>query len=113
MINLVDFFLGGRTMLQQGVLATEDASKVAEAHLRVYEEMDYGACGRYICYGRIIRRLEEAIQIEKGLKMHGLLSGESNVEERDTDPMAATNLRNSRLTKLLARASCRVSCKHS
>lgn len=97
-------------MLERGVLAIEDASKVAEAHVRVYEEMDYGACGRYICFGKIISRLEDALQIENGLKMHGLLiSEESNVDLSDHMP---TNLSNSRLAKLQARASARVSCKY-
>ncbi|KAI5665819.1 hypothetical protein M9H77_15672 [Catharanthus roseus] len=101
----IPYLKGGRKMLERGVLAIEDASKVAEAHVRVYEEMDYGACGRYICFGKIISRLEDALQIENGLKMHGLLiSEESNVDLSDHMP---TNLSNSRLAKLQARASAR------
>lgn len=99
-------------MLQRGVLATEDVHKVAEAHVFVYEDMDYGACGRYICYGKIITKLEEAIQLESRLKMHGLLSGETNVISRETDEIPP-NISNSKLTKLLDRASRRLSCKPS
>lgn len=109
-------------MLQKGILASEDASKVAEAHVRVYEEMDYGACGRYICYGRMIKRLEEAIQIENDLKLPGLLSGEETnnnaiidlsrrVSEIHYSP--GNNISNVRLTKLLARSSRYVPCRYS
>ncbi|KAL3526679.1 hypothetical protein ACH5RR_011335 [Cinchona calisaya] len=102
----IPYLKGGQIMLKQGILATEDVNKVAEAHVFVYEDMDYGACGRYICYGKIITRLEEAIQLESRLKMHGLLSGEN-------DEIIPPNLSNSKLTRLLDRASRRVSCKLS
>lgn len=109
----IPYLKGGRTMLQQGVLATEDASKVAEAHVRVYEDMDYGACGRYICYGRIIKRLEEALQIENELKLHGLLSGETSNVIMETHHSPTTIISNTRLTKLLARPSRHVPCRYS
>lgn len=100
--------LGGRAMLQQGILAIDDASKVAEAHVRVYEDLDYGAWGRYLCFGRIVRTRDEAIQLENGLKMHdGQLSGGNNIVQF-TD---IVKLSNSKLTKLLFRASQRLSCK--
>lgn len=109
-------------MLQKGVLATEDASNVAEAHVLVYEDMDYGACGRYICYGRIIKRLEEAIQLENELKLPGLLSGEEtnnaiiDLSRRVTETQYSPSnnvISNVRLTKLLARASRHVPCRYS
>ena len=101
-------------MFRRGVLATEDVNEMAEAHVGVYQDMDYGACGRYISYGKIITTLEEAIQLETSLKMHGLLSGETAGQlvsgEADEIP---PNLSNSKLTKLLDRASRRVSCHPS
>lgn len=110
----IPYLKGGQIMFRRGVLATEDVNEMAEAHVGVYQDMDYGACGRYISYGKIITRLEEAIQLETSLKMHGLLSGETAGQlvsgEADEIP---PNLSNSKLTKLLDRASRRVSCHPS
>lgn len=104
---------GGRMMLQRGVLATNDISKVAKAHVHVYEEMDYGACGRYFCFERVVRRLDEAIQLENNLKMHGQLSGGGNLPSstQETDGEIQISLSNSKLAKLMLRASQRSSCK--
>lgn len=103
-------------MLQRGVLATSDVSKVAKAHVHVYEEMDYGACGRYLCFERVIRRLDEAIQLENNLKMHGQLSGGGNLpsstRESDGETQSGSlSLSNSKLAKLTLRVSQRSSCK--
>ncbi|WKA03871.1 hypothetical protein VitviT2T_021953 [Vitis vinifera] len=111
----VPYLKGGRMMLQRGVLATNDISKVAKAHVHVYEEMDYGACGRYFCFERVVRRLDEAIQLENNLKMHGQLSGGGNLPSstQETDGEIQISLSNSKLAKLMLRASQRSSCKQS
>nr|GLL18805.1 cinnamoyl-CoA reductase-like SNL6 [Ipomoea trifida] len=99
------YLKGGQIMLRQGVLATEDVDKAAEAHVYVYEEMDYGACGRYLCFGRTITTPEEAVLLENRLKMQqGLLSG----YESDEIP---ARLCKSKLTRLLFRTARRLSCK--
>lgn len=98
-------------MLQKGVLATEDVDKAAEAHVYVYEEMDFGACGRYLCYGRTITTPEEAVQLENRLKIQGLLSARSRAAtayERDEIP---ARLCKSKLGRLLFRTARRLSCK--
>lgn len=102
-------------MLQRGVLATNDISKVAKAHVHVYEEMDYGACGRYFCFERVVRRLDEAIQLENNLKMHGQLSEGGNLPSstQETDGEIQISLSNSKLAKLMLRVSQRSSCKQS
>ncbi|KAK9272910.1 hypothetical protein L1049_003289 [Liquidambar formosana] len=106
------YLKGGRNMLQQGTLATEDVGNIAEAHVYAYKAMDYGACGRYLCFGRVIRRLGEAIRLENGLKMPGLLSGGRNdVLSEETDEEIQSRLSNSRLARLVALVSQRVSCK--
>nr|GMC62272.1 cinnamoyl-CoA reductase-like SNL6 [Ipomoea batatas] len=87
------------------LLATEDVDKAAEAHVYVYEEMDYGACGRYLCFGRTITTTEEAVLLENRLKMQqGLLSG----YESDEIP---ARLCKSKLTRLLFRTARRLSSK--
>lgn len=96
---------GGQLMLQKGLLATSDVKKVAEAHVHLYEAMDFGACGRYHCFERIIESLEEAVKLESELNMPGLLSEAHTVE------VDSNKLSNSRLAKLLHQTSQRLSCK--
>lgn len=108
----IPYLKGGHFMLRQGLLATEDVSKVAEAHIYVYEDMDYGACGRYICFGKIIGTMQKAIQLENGLNMHGQLSGDENLlsVEVDNDEIPP-RITKSKLSRLLFRSSQRRSCK--
>ncbi|XP_042499760.1 cinnamoyl-CoA reductase-like SNL6 [Macadamia integrifolia] len=103
---------GGQMMIEQGVLAPVDVDTAAKAHVDVYEAMDYGACGRYLCYDRVVKRLDEVIDLENGLKMHGLLSRGRNalsnqVEDEESDQCP---LSNARLAKLVSYASQHVSC---
>ncbi|KAF8407926.1 hypothetical protein HHK36_007066 [Tetracentron sinense] len=106
------YLKGGHQMLQLGILATADVIKVAEAHIRVYEAMDNGACGRYLCFERVIRRLDEAIELENELKMHGLLSrGRNEVLQEGNNEEIQSKLSNSRLARLVSQASQRLSCK--
>ena len=85
-------------MLRQGLLALADVGKVAEAHVRVYEAMDNGAYGRYLCFERVVQRLDEAIQLENELKIQGLLSeGTSRIISEEIQ----SNLSNSKLNRLL------------
>ncbi|XP_019185655.1 PREDICTED: cinnamoyl-CoA reductase-like SNL6 [Ipomoea nil] len=99
------YLKGGQVMLRQGVLATEDVDKAAEAHVFVYEEMDYGACGRYLCFGRTITTPEDAVLLENRLKMQGLLSAYESGE-------IPARLCKSKLTRLLFHTARRLSCKH-
>ncbi|XP_059670545.1 cinnamoyl-CoA reductase-like SNL6 [Cornus florida] len=106
------YLKGGQVMLQRGILATEDVDRMAEVHVHVYEAMDHGACGRYLCFNRVVRRSDEAIQLENVLKMHGLLSaGLRNVVlAEDTDEIP-NRLSSSRLARLVFRASQRLFCE--
>ncbi|XP_042969384.1 cinnamoyl-CoA reductase-like SNL6 [Carya illinoinensis] len=107
----VPYLKGGQSMLQQGILATGDVKNVAEAHVYVYEAMDNGASGRYLCFERVVRRLEEAIELENGLHMHGLLSGRRQEVFPEGNEEIRSNLDNSKLAKLILQASRRSSCK--
>ncbi|XP_021817622.1 cinnamoyl-CoA reductase-like SNL6 [Prunus avium] len=105
--NSVPYLKGGKVMLEHGHLAVEDANKVAEAHVYVYEAMDYGACGRYLCYGKVVRKMSEAIELENGLKIHGLLSGgRHEVLDEEIHIM----LSNAKLVRLI-QGSQKLSCK--
>uniref|UniRef100_M8AU40 3-beta hydroxysteroid dehydrogenase/isomerase domain-containing protein n=1 Tax=Aegilops tauschii TaxID=37682 RepID=M8AU40_AEGTA len=60
-------FCRAHTMLAEGLLATADVERVAEAHVRVYEAMGGTAGGRYICYDHVVRRAEEFAELERQL----------------------------------------------
>lgn len=93
-------------MLQRGVLATGEVKKVAKAHVNVYKAMDHGACGRYLCFDRVVQRLDEAIELENGLKMHGKLSG----GRQEGNEEIHSKLSNSKLAKLILQSSESFSC---
>ncbi|KAL3568256.1 hypothetical protein D5086_030907 [Populus alba] len=102
----IPYLKGGPIMLRQGLLGISDVRKVAEAHVHVYEAMDNGACGRYICYERVVQRLDEAIQLENELNIQGLVSGgRSGILSEEIH----SNLSNSKLARLLYQAS-QMSC---
>ncbi|KAJ4961045.1 hypothetical protein NE237_020955 [Protea cynaroides] len=104
---------GGQLMLEQGVLATVNVNTAAKAHVDVYEAMDHGACGRYFCFDKVVKRLDEVIELENGLKMQGLLSrgrhAVSNNEEEEEERHCS--LSNARLAKLVSYACQPLSCK--
>ncbi|XAR71342.1 Cinnamoyl-CoA reductase [Bertholletia excelsa] len=105
------YLKGGHLMLRRGTLATEDAERVAEVHVSAYEAMDYGACGRYLCFGRIIRSMEEAIQLENGLKMEGLFSRMGNQASEEADNEIPSRLSNAKVARLLLQASQHFTCR--
>lgn len=109
------YLKGGKEMLQRGTLATENMDRLADIHIRIYEAMDYGACGRYTCFERVIKRLSEAIRLEDGLKMPGFLSdfrnnnnNNANLEEFGVDNEISSKLSNAKVAKLLLK---RLTCK--
>ncbi|KAJ9147405.1 hypothetical protein P3X46_029570 [Hevea brasiliensis] len=103
------YLKGGSVMLQRGILATGDVNKVADAHVRVYEAMDDGAFGRYLCFDKVVERLDEGIQLENELKRHGLRPG-SVVSAEETREVHS-KLCNSKLAKLLLEGSQGKSCR--
>ena len=88
---------GARQLFTEGLLATIDVEKVAEAHVAVYEAMDSTACGRYICYDHIIRSGQEAAELEQQLGLPGRISGDAHA-----DHPTWVELSNRKLSRLLA-----------
>lgn len=111
----IPYLKGGHEMLQRGLLATEDVERLADIHIHTYEAMNYDASGRYLCFERAVKRLNEAIQLEDRLKMPGLLSGLRNrnaiLEELRVDDEIHSKLSNCKVSKLLLNASQRLACK--
>lgn len=65
-------------MFAEGLLVTVDVEKLAGAHVSIYEAMSSHACGRYICYDRVIERGEaEELERRLGIPSRILLSGET------------------------------------
>jgi uncharacterized protein YbjT (DUF2867 family) len=92
-------------MLAEGVLATADVERVAEAHVRVYEAMSGTAGGRYICFDHVVRRAEEFAELERqlGLRPRGTSPAHG-------DPAApSSELCNRKLARLV---SSRRRCTH-
>lgn len=89
-------------MLLRGVLATADVKKVAEAHVSIYEAMDQGACGRYLCFDKVVRDEDEAIRLEHRLKMHGLLSRRRNVLQEEEVVERGSILSNAKLANIMS-----------
>ncbi|KAG9449942.1 hypothetical protein H6P81_009907 [Aristolochia fimbriata] len=70
------YLKGAKEMFRKRLLATVGVDKAAEAHVRVYEAQE--ACGRFICYDRVIDQDEDATQLtgtEEGVVSD--MSGES------------------------------------
>ncbi|XP_017698532.1 cinnamoyl-CoA reductase-like SNL6 [Phoenix dactylifera] len=98
----IAYLKGAHEMFAEGLLATVDVQKVAEAHVCVYEAMSNTACGRYICYDRIIQRAEEAAELERQLGIANRISGET-----PTDHPTWFKLCNRKISRLMSsRRSC-------
>ena len=91
-------------MLAEGLLATANVERVAEAHVRVYEEMNGTAGGRYICYDHVVRRAEEFAELQRQL---GLRAPTGRAPEAPDERAARFELCNRKLTALMsARRRC-------
>ncbi|KAJ8775343.1 hypothetical protein K2173_020347 [Erythroxylum novogranatense] len=59
----IAYLKGAQEMFANGLLATVDVSKLAEAHACVFEAMNKTASGRYICFDRVIKGEAEAQEL--------------------------------------------------
>lgn len=96
-------------MFAEGLLATIDVSKVAEAQVTVYEAMDDTACGRYICYDHVIRRCEEAKELERQLGIPNRIITSETMSEDNFDNFNCFELSKRKLSRLIF-ASRHCSC---
>ncbi|KAM1296543.1 hypothetical protein ACFX2I_023370 [Malus domestica] len=101
------YLKGAQEMYQSGVLATVDITRLAEAHLGVFEAMNEAAFGRYICFDRVVDGEEEAEKLAEATSMPKnkfVGNGGSNIIQNRFE------LSNRKLTNLL---SGRVHCCYS
>ncbi|GJW17618.1 cinnamoyl-CoA reductase-like SNL6 [Tanacetum coccineum] len=52
--STIAYLKGDQDMYEQGLLATVNADKLAEAHVKVYEEMNKTGGGRYVCFDKVV-----------------------------------------------------------
>ncbi|KAJ6837518.1 cinnamoyl-CoA reductase-like SNL6 [Iris pallida] len=102
----IAYLKGAQRMFSEGLLATMDVSKVAEAHVAVFEAMGSTACGRYVCFDHIVRRVEEVAALESQLGIPNRVSAEAaNLEH----PQSWFELSKRKLLRLM---SSRRRCSH-
>lgn len=89
-------------MYRDGLLATVDVMRLAEAHLRVYEAMNQTASGRYICFDQVIDEADKAAKLarEMGIPMDRVCGSSTSTE----DPQPRFRLSNRKLSGLMSRA---------
>ncbi|KAF6157383.1 hypothetical protein GIB67_004321 [Kingdonia uniflora] len=95
------YMKGAQDMYRMGLLATVDVSRVAEAHICVYEAMNSTACGRYLCFDRVIEREVEVVDIatQMGLQTQRIASTALN------ELTPRIKLCNEKLSRLMSRQS--------
>jgi nucleoside-diphosphate-sugar epimerase len=95
----IAYLKGAREMFADGILATVDIFRLAEAHVQVYEAMNKNASGRYICFDSIVETEYEA---EKLTQEIGLPADKIIGDAVDFIP-AHFELSNRKLTSLMSR----------
>ncbi|XP_065879603.1 cinnamoyl-CoA reductase-like SNL6 [Euphorbia lathyris] len=61
----IAYLKGAQEMYKDGILATVDVMKLAEAHACVFEALNKTAFGRYICFDQVIEREDDAENLAK------------------------------------------------
>ncbi|KAI4350688.1 hypothetical protein L6164_005118 [Bauhinia variegata] len=65
----IAYLKGAQEMYSHGLLATVDVIKLVEAHVSVFQAMNRNACGRYICFDKVVQSQSEAETLAKEVKM--------------------------------------------
>ncbi|XP_048128826.1 cinnamoyl-CoA reductase-like SNL6 [Rhodamnia argentea] len=100
----IAYLKGAKEMYSDGVLATVDVARLADAHVCVFEAMTKTASGRYICFDRVIGSEDDAARLagEMGMPVDKICgeSGESSVQQ----PHPRFELSNQKLSSLMSRS---------
>ncbi|KAH7651062.1 Cinnamoyl-CoA reductase protein [Dioscorea alata] len=97
----IAFLKGSQELFAEGLLATVDVNKVAEAQVTVYEAMHDTACGRYICYDHVIRRGEEAKELERQLGIPNRIITSETMSDDNLDNFNCFELSKRKLSRLI------------
>lgn len=95
----IAYLKGAQKMYSNGLLATVDVKKVAEAHACVFKEMKENAYGRYICFDNVIDAQSEAEKLAKdiGMPKEKICGDASNIS------LQRFELSNNKLCRLMSR----------
>ncbi|OWM71536.1 hypothetical protein CDL15_Pgr005723 [Punica granatum] len=99
----IAYLKGAPEMYMNGLLATVDALRLADAHVSVYEAMNHQmASGRYICFDRVIDRPDKAAGLasEMGFPMDKICGSSTSGE---LTPRPRFELSNRKLSALMSR----------
>lgn len=98
---------GAREMYTNSLLATVDVTKLAKAHVCVYEGMKENASGRYICFDRVISTVDEATKLASEI---GVPVGTIVQTTPPMDSPISFQLSNKKLSDLMSRSNLQRSC---
>ncbi|XP_022938554.1 cinnamoyl-CoA reductase-like SNL6 [Cucurbita moschata] len=103
----IAYLKGAREMYTNGLLATVDVTKLAKAHVCVYEGMKENSSSRYICFDRVISTANEASMLatEIGVPVGSIV--------QTTPPInspVSFQLSNKKLCDLMFRSNLQRSC---
>lgn len=65
----VAYLKGAQEMYADGLLATVDVTRLAEAHICVFKAMNKTAFGRYVCFDSVIKTEDEAEKLAQEMGM--------------------------------------------
>ncbi|KAK1438830.1 hypothetical protein QVD17_04641 [Tagetes erecta] len=68
--STIAYLKGGQDMYEHGLLATVDVNKLAEAHVKVLEEMKETGGGRYVCFDKLVRSTDDVQRLEQETGVH-------------------------------------------
>ncbi|KAL5725137.1 hypothetical protein ACHQM5_008317 [Ranunculus cassubicifolius] len=103
-MSSVAYLKGAREMYAAGLLATSDVNRVAEAHVCLYEALRNTAHGRYICFDRVIKTEDEAVELARDMGMPcQRISGDTRPPTDDYS--LQFKLCNRKLSRLMSRQS--------
>ncbi|CAK7328046.1 unnamed protein product [Dovyalis caffra] len=100
----IAYLKGGQEMFKDGLLATVDVMKLAEAHACVFEAMNKTAYGRYICFDRVIQVEDEAHKLAREI---GIPANKIVCESATNCDPARFVLSNRKLCNLMSRTHSR------
>ncbi|PNX75819.1 anthocyanidin reductase-like protein [Trifolium pratense] len=95
----IAYLKGAQEMYSNGLLATIDVKKVAEAHECVFKEMNGNAYGRYICFDNVIDAQSEAEKLAKEIGM----PKEKICGDASNNSLQRFELSNKKLCRLMSR----------
>uniref|UniRef100_A0A7N0U2N2 NAD-dependent epimerase/dehydratase domain-containing protein n=1 Tax=Kalanchoe fedtschenkoi TaxID=63787 RepID=A0A7N0U2N2_KALFE len=105
----IAYLKGAPEMYRSGVLATVDVTRLAEAHVCVYEEMNRGAFGRYLCFDEVVDGEERARKLagEAGVAEQAITGCEGSAE-----PLKKYKLSNKKMASLVSRSITNRCCEY-